>query len=324
MKARSFLTAEWRYLAMLNYAVDPSVLRRFVPFGTELDCYQGDYFVSVVGFRFLNTRVLGWAFPFHRNFEEVNLRFYVRRHAPEGWKRGVVFIRELVPRRVIAYVARTCYGEPYSALPMRHKIDHTAQRICVEYGWQRQGRWESIRAAAEGQSKPIAQGSLEEFITEHYLGYTLHKAACAEYQVEHPRWQVWRASEATLDADVPTLYGDSFAASLSSRPASAFIADGSWVVVRRSSEFLASEPNESDAARAPISHSFAARDLPSPEKTHSHLQGCVIAQMRFLAMILARSMLTSLLRFPKSNMWTPSFITNPLFGCVRAACQTKV
>jgi uncharacterized protein len=262
MKAHTFLTAEWRHLAMLNYVVDPSVLKRFVPSGTELDSYQGDYFVSVVGFRFLNTRVLGWAFPLHRNFDEVNLRFYVRRHAPEGWRRGVVFIQELVPRRAIAFVGRTCYGEPYRALPMRHRIDHTVEKICVEYGWQLQGRWESMRAAAEGQSKPIEHGSLEEFITEHYWGYTARKAACAEYQVEHPRWQVWRAVEATLDADVPTLYGDSFAESLSSRPASAFIADGSWVVVRRRSEFSEREPANSDAAPAPTHPSVAAKDLP--------------------------------------------------------------
>jgi uncharacterized protein YqjF (DUF2071 family) len=237
MKARTFLTAEWRHLAMLNYAVDPAVLKRFVPSGTELDSYQGDYFVSVVGFRFLNTRVLGWCFPFHRNFEEVNLRFYVRRRATEGWRRGVVFIRELVSRVAIAFVARACYGEPYSALPMRHKIDTRPQGICVEYGWQRQGKWESLRAAANGRAEPVANGSLEEFITEHYWGYTALKAACTEYQVEHPRWRVWRAVEATLDADVSTLYGGAFAQSLSSRPASAFIADGSDVIVRRKSEF---------------------------------------------------------------------------------------
>src|SRR5437879_5755934 len=151
MPPRLFLTAEWRHLAMLNFVVDPVVLKPFVPAGTELDSYKGETFLSVVGFRFLNTRVLGFAIPFHRNFEEVNLRFYVRRKTAEGWRRGVVFIKELVPRRAIAFVARTCYGEPYTALPMRHRIDHTTEKIRVEYGWQRQGRWESVHAAAEGQ-----------------------------------------------------------------------------------------------------------------------------------------------------------------------------
>ncbi len=244
MKTRTFLTAEWRYLAMLNYAVDPSVLKRFVPPRTELDSYRGDTFVSVVGFRFLSTRVFGWAFPFHRNFEEVNLRFYVRRNAAEGWRRGVVFIRELVPRRAIAFVARACYGEPYTALPMRHRIDHTMQKIRLEYGWQRRGRWESLHAAAEGPSETIQNGSVGEFITEHYWGYTARGVECSEYQVEHPRWQIWRAAEATLNADVSSLYGDAFVESLSARSASAFIADGSPVVVRRASDLSEPEPNQ--------------------------------------------------------------------------------
>jgi len=239
MTARAFLTAEWRHLAMLNYAVDASVLKQFVPSGTELDSYGGDHFVSVVGFRFLNTRVFGWAFPFHRDFEEVNLRFYVRRRADEGWRRGVVFIRELVPRRAIAFVARKYYGEPYTALPMRHSIDMNINRIRVEYGWQREGRWELLCAAAEGQPEVITNGSMEEFITEHYWGYTARGATCGEYQVEHPRWEVWRATEAKLDADISTLYGDAFAESLSSRPASAFIAEGSPVIVRQGTSITA-------------------------------------------------------------------------------------
>ena len=263
MKARAFLTAEWRHLVMLNYVVEPSVLKRFVPPGTELDFHGGQTFVSVVGFRFLRTRVFGWAFPFHRNFEEVNLRFYVRRQAAEGWRRGVVFLRELVPRRAIALIARTCYGEPYTALPMRHRIDLTTEKIRVNYGWRRQGRWESVRAAAEGRPRAVEDGSLEEFITEHYWGYTARKAACSEYQVEHPRWQVWRALEATLEADVASLYGEVFAESLSSRPASAFIADGSPVVVRQTSKCLAMKPSlVLDSACANVSGGVPPRQEP--------------------------------------------------------------
>ena len=81
MDPRPFLTARWRYLAMLNYEVPPEALAPLVPAGTELDSWQGKTFVSVVGFLFLDTRVLGIAIPGHRDFEEVNLRFYVRRKA---------------------------------------------------------------------------------------------------------------------------------------------------------------------------------------------------------------------------------------------------
>ncbi|MES2569397.1 MAG: DUF2071 domain-containing protein, partial [Verrucomicrobiota bacterium] len=116
---KPFLTAEWRHLAMLNFATDPALLRPLVPAGTELDEFGGTTYLSVVGFLFLKTRVLGAGFPFHRDFEEVNLRFYVRRKVGGEWRRGVVFIREMVPRQIIALIARVVFGEPYSALPMR-------------------------------------------------------------------------------------------------------------------------------------------------------------------------------------------------------------
>ena len=121
---RPFLTANWRYLAMLNFAVDPKILQPLVPTETELDFHEEKTFVSVVGFLFLDTRIIGLPIPLHRDFEEVNLRFYVRRKSANEWRRGVVFVRELVPRRAIALVARTFYGEPYLALPMRHALEH--------------------------------------------------------------------------------------------------------------------------------------------------------------------------------------------------------
>ena len=235
VKHRQFLTAEWRHLAMLNYVADASLLKPQVPMGTELDFYEGKSFVSIVGFNFLNTKVFGCAIPFHRNFEEVNLRFYVRRKGPEGWRRGVVFIRELVPRRAIALIARTFYGEPYTALPMRHSIEENPNGVRVEYAWKRDEEWESISVFAE-QPREIRSASLEEFITEHYWGYTSQTAGCSEYQVEHPRWKVGRAKEATLNANIPSLYGDAFLDILSAQPASAFRADGSPVLVRRAAE----------------------------------------------------------------------------------------
>lgn len=238
MPASIFLTAEWRYLVMLNYAVDHAVLDPFVPQGTELDWFGDRTFASVVGFRFIDTRVHGLPVPFHTDFEEVNLRFYVRRRADDGWRRGVVFVRELVPRRAIAYVARTIYGEPYMALPMRHRIEHRGPGIRVEYAWRRCGRWESLSAVGSGEPQGVEAGSEAEFITEHYWGYTAGRSGSSEYQVEHPRWRIWKASEATFDADIAGLYGTRFVSSLSGHPTSAFIADGSPVAVRSKSSVL--------------------------------------------------------------------------------------
>lgn len=233
-----FLTAEWRYLVMLNYEIDPAILHPLVPSGTELDSWNGHTFVSIVGFLFVKTKVLGVSIPFHTDFEEVNLRFYVRRRDEAGWRRGVVFVKEIVPKRVIALVARTLYNENYVALPMRHALkfgsDDNEPEVSVEYGWQFKKQWNYVRLQTKGGPQPIAAGSEEEFITEHYWGYAAQRdGGCVEYQVEHPRWRVWQAGESQFVCDVAGLYGEMFAEALQAEPSSAFLAEGSSIVVRK-------------------------------------------------------------------------------------------
>jgi len=234
--APRFLTAEWRNLAMLNYEIDPSVLASLVPAGCELDAWAGRTFVSVVGFQFLKTNVLGIPIPLHRDFEEVNLRYYVRRKAEGTWRRGVVFIKELVPRPAVAWVARTIYGENYVALPMRHSIVRDAEpgATTLSYEWRPGVEWEGLSVRFSGLPSIPAEDVEESFITEHYWGYARQPdGRTVEYQVEHPRWGVWKASSAALSCDAATLYGASFAEALSGAPSTAFVANGSAVVVRK-------------------------------------------------------------------------------------------
>ena len=233
---RRFVTAEWRDLLMLNYPIERAVLDPLVPPGTVLDTYRGVAYVSVVGFRFLNTRVLGVAVPFHRDFEEVNLRFYVRRFADGDWRRGVVFIKEIVPRPAIAAIARAAYNERYVSLPMRHRLMRATggALMSVEYQWDFQGRLNRMRADTAGESFASAAGSLEEFIMEHYWGYVIQRnGGCMEYEVEHPRWRIHHTKGATLDCDAAQLYGPQFGASLGAMPISAFLTEGSAVTIYR-------------------------------------------------------------------------------------------
>ncbi|PYL47732.1 MAG: hypothetical protein DMF40_07280 [Verrucomicrobia bacterium] len=228
---KPFLTANWRYLAMLNFAVEPEILAPHVPAGTELDFYNDKTYLSVVGFLFYHTIVCGLPIPRHRNFEEVNLR-------------GVVFIRELVPKIAIAVTARVFYGEPYVALPMRSEVEDRDGIVRVKYEWRRGNKWEHLAMTAHGEAQVCAAGSHEEFITEHYWGYTARARRAvagegsqnertSEYRVEHPRWKIWPADSFELKADIATLYGEKFVEPLTAKPVSAFIADGSYVEVQR-------------------------------------------------------------------------------------------
>jgi len=233
---RVFLAAEWRWLAMLNWRVPAELLEPLVPRGTELDRWRGDAWVSIVGFLFRDTRVLGVPIPWHRDFEELNLRFYVKRHERDEIRRGVCFIREIVPRVAIATVARLAYNEPYVALPMRHTIgamrgDGAGPEL-VEYAWRHPRGAGRLRVTPIGAAAPLRAGSAEEFITEHYWGYTRQRdGGTVEYRVEHPRWNVWGVSTATIDGPLEALYGEAMAAVLRRPPDSGMLADGSPVTV---------------------------------------------------------------------------------------------
>lgn len=220
---------------MLSYEVEPAVLAPLVPAGTTLDRWDGRALASVVGFRFLGTRVRGLPIPGHRNFDEVNLRFYVRRELADEVRRGVVFVRELVPRAAIAWLARRAYNEPYRSVRMRSTVPAaigTPGRLVYE--WRTEAGWQRLAATTAGAPAVPAADSEAAFITHHLWGYTRQPdGGTLEYEVEHPRWQVWVAEAPALTADVPGLYGAAFVPALSRPPVSAFIADGSPVVVYR-------------------------------------------------------------------------------------------
>ena len=221
---------------MLNYEVEPAILNELVPSGTELDLFEDRAFVSMVGFLYHDTRVLGIPVPFHRNFAEVNLRFYVRRQGPEGWRRGVAFVKEIVPRRAIALVAQVFYEENFVRMPMRHQIqlrsDEPEFPDRVRFQWCSSGEWQHLAVKTTGPPTLLSSGSEEEFITEHYWGYTQHSdGSTSEYEVEHPSWRVWQVVETELKCNVADLYGPEFVESLSVEPSSAFLAKGSKVTV---------------------------------------------------------------------------------------------
>ncbi|UEG54703.1 DUF2071 domain-containing protein [Mucilaginibacter daejeonensis] len=234
MPHNRFLRAEWRDLLMLNYEVDPAILQPYLPAYTELDLWEGKALVSMVGFMFMNTRVLGVKWPGHVNFEEVNLRFYVRYFDGSEWKRGAVFISEIVPRVFIPLVANSLYNEHYKAMPMRHSAVPVASgKTEYLYEWRYKGNWNKLGATVSNAFTSIEPGSAEEFIFEHYWGYNLiNPAVTLEYAVEHVPWQIAACTDPIFTADIGALYGERFIPYLKQEPVSTFFARGSDVTVR--------------------------------------------------------------------------------------------
>jgi uncharacterized protein len=235
--SHTFLKAEWRKLAMANYVVDPVILQQYLPYKTEIDLWQGRCYVSLVGFLFADVKVMGLSIPFHTTFEEVNLRFYVKYNDKGEWKRGVVFIKEIVPKTAITLVANLIYKEHYATMPMRHTWKTANDTLEVAYEWKAQD-WHSFKIVAQDSTVPIKEGSEAEFITEHYWGYTkLSNNRTSEYGVEHPRWEVYPMIDYNIKADFGAIYGSNFAFLNQENPVSVFLAEGSEIKVKGGRKF---------------------------------------------------------------------------------------
>ncbi|QBJ88712.1 DUF2071 domain-containing protein [Chryseobacterium gleum] len=227
----NFLKAEWRKLAIINYEINPEILLPYLPKGTELDFYKGKCYVSLVGFMFLNTKLLELPVPFHRNFEEVNLRFYVKKKEKGTWKRGVVFIKEIVPRPALSFVANTIYKENYHTMPMKNLIHQKEDELLIRYSWKDKN-WHSIQIIAENAPRPMEENSEFEFITEHYFGFTKKGNTTSEYEVCHPKWDCYTIKDHQLDIDFQKNYGNNFECLNHQSPISVMLAEGSEVQVK--------------------------------------------------------------------------------------------
>jgi hypothetical protein len=225
---RPFLTTAWRDLLLFNWRVDPRLLQPHLPAGTELDSYQGSHYVSLVGFRFLDLAVRGVPALGYRDFPEVNLRFYVRREVAGQVHRGVVFFREMTPHRMVEWVARCFYNEPYQTLPMRYEVNdrHTG------YEWQQGSHWSGMAVEASGEWHDPDPESIDVFFIEHYWGYNRQRdGTTMEYEVTHPKWLVRLAKLTRFDPGLAKLYGPEWGELLATEPESVVLAEGSQVAV---------------------------------------------------------------------------------------------
>ena len=227
-----FLRAKWKNLVMANYAVDPALLEPFLPAGTSLDFFEGKTYVSLVGFLFAKTKIFGIPVPRFGTFEEINLRFYVVRKEGNMKKRGVVFINETVPYKPVAWMANLLYKEHYTVMPTRHYWDKSSRNRLIEYYWENKGNWNSLKVEAAPDSVIMQPGSMEEFIFEHYFGYTKVTEKISEsYEVIHPRWMTFSVRNYSVDCDFGKMYGPVFAHLSTVHPDSVMHARGSDVFV---------------------------------------------------------------------------------------------
>ncbi len=229
---KTFLSARWENIIMANYSVNPELLMPYLPNGVELDYHDNKTYVSLVGFMFKRTSLFHIPIPFFGTFEEINLRFYVKRVEGNSIKRGVVFINETVPYKSVAWLAKKLYKEHYIAIPTKNNIEITDKSKSINYQWKINNEWNHIAVNTSNEKKPMLPDSIEEYIFEHYYGYTkINNKLAQEYKVNHPSWLINDIKEYNIKCDFKSMYGDDFAYLNNQRPDSVIIAEGSSVSI---------------------------------------------------------------------------------------------
>jgi uncharacterized protein len=228
-----FLKANWENIIMANYVINPKILVPFLPKGVELDFFNDKCYISLVGFMFKNIKLFNIPIPFFGSFEEINLRFYVKRIDENGLtRRGVVFINETIPYPIVAWMANKLYNEQYTVVPTKHNIVEDKFFKIVEFEWLLNQKWNSIKVQATVASKEMEKNSLERFIYEHYFGYTkISESETEEYKLQHPSWKVSQVTDYAIDCNFEAMYSKSFSVLNEIKPEAVFIADGSAVAI---------------------------------------------------------------------------------------------
>ena len=231
-----FLTARWEDLILVTYRIPADLLTSRIPPGLEAerlpDDPPGTAYISLVAFRFLDTKVKGLPVPLHRDFPEVNLRVYVRT-IREPKRRGVLFISELVPKPAITMIANLVYHEHYRTVPMETQIDNIgdAKRrhvLSIELG----ERTHKIACTGRLPATSVAADGLEDFFKEHTWGFGRDdEGGLVTYRVDHPVWNVFEAPELDLDVNFHELYGDPWSILDGAEPFHVMFAEGSEITV---------------------------------------------------------------------------------------------
>ncbi|CAN1491107.1 COG3361 Uncharacterized conserved protein [Flavobacteriaceae bacterium] len=227
-----FLKANWEHIIMANYKINPEILMPFLPKGVELDLFEGNAYVSLVGFMFKSTKLFNIPIPKLGTFEEINLRFYVVRKEGDQIKRGVVFVNETIPYPIVAWMANKLYKEHYTVVPTRHQIDEIHDTKKVHFEWLLNNKWNSITVEAKQETKRMQPDSLEQFIYEHYYGYTMfNEKKTLEYKLQHPSWNTHQILNYTIECDFTAMYGETFSVLNNTQPEAVFMAEGSLVKI---------------------------------------------------------------------------------------------
>ena len=196
--------------------------------GVEPDRWNGKTHASLVALEMRDVRVRGWRIPGFTAHPQVNFRVYARHRAHPA----VVFVRELVPSRIIAAIGRLRYGEPFQTARISTRVMEGTADLTVEYRFGPGAARYRVGVLAARDGAIPAATTFEHYLKERTHGCrTDRQGRVGTFRVEHPRWAVRKVMSVDYAVDFAALYGPQWDVLNHSRPVSTILAVGSNVSV---------------------------------------------------------------------------------------------
>ena len=238
---KTLYAAEWREIVVINFEIDPKLLRNFIPPKTELDFFNETSFVTLMARACKNVKPYGWPIVFAKSIDQILLRFYVKRKVGDTWRRGVCLIRDYLPKRKASFFLNWMFKHSFTQVPIKRTSSNfesglPTQLPTVEYQWTTGDYVNHIKVNARSQMRQQEQETKESFVLDHHYGYTVKEGKTYEYYVEYSPWAMWDAQSGSFDCDTENVFGRPFVRALKQRPASVFLARGSDVIIYRPTE----------------------------------------------------------------------------------------
>lgn len=212
--ARWRWSQQWRDVLFLHWPAPPQWLSDQLPAGLAVDTFQGEAWVSLVGFRLQQVRLRGWpALPFCSQMLELNFRTYVR-HRGEP---AIHFLAMHADHRLLVAAARCLTPLPYSLAQLAYAGPDTACSFFCRPHYSRTPLLAAQFSLGDGRRQAIP-GTLDDWLTERYVAYVAGRDGdLLRMPVSHESWRLREIALRHCELDLQPLHG---------RPALCHYSDG--------------------------------------------------------------------------------------------------
>lgn len=226
----------WRNVVHVNYQIAPEVLHPYLPPRTEILLFQNKCFITLTALVYDQVKFKGLNIPLHREIPEVNLRFYVSAADGSKSKNGVVLLKRIIAKPLLAFAGQLLFQEQYAVMPISYFVRKQSTERLVKYFWKNNppyGEWHSLSVKTSHSSIAFNEDDQVAFLTKPTLRFSGGRSMRTRVsEIEYKVTNVFEVDDYQLDVKFSVLFGGKFQFLSRQKPESVYLLEDSEVTVR--------------------------------------------------------------------------------------------